>query len=263
MDTLGHERFGHGPEPVIVLHEFFGSLRAWDPLRPYLDVERFHFVFADVRGYGASLRLEGEYTAAEIARDVEALADALGADHYHLVGHSMTGLAAQHAMASDGGRRIRTVTAVTPVPTDGFEADEATAAFFRATIEDDEAFGKVIGGLTGDRWGEPFVRFKRRMNRSTSRPEVMAAYLERMIFPRGFAAEAAEAAVQTPLLVIAGKHDFPGMRLADLQASMNGAFPRVEWVELAEAGHYPMDESPMALAQALDAFLKRAQNGEK
>jgi pimeloyl-ACP methyl ester carboxylesterase len=69
--------------------------------------------------------------------------------------------------------------------------------------------------------------------------------------------------VQTPLLVIAGKHDFPGMRLADLQASMNGAFPRVEWVELAEAGHYPMDESPMALAQALDAFLKRAQTGEK
>ncbi|MEM9075341.1 MAG: alpha/beta hydrolase, partial [Myxococcota bacterium] len=57
------------------------------------------------------------------------------------------------------------------------------------------------------------------------------------------------------LLVVAGAHDFPGMRLADLQRSMGDAFSGVQWHELIGAGHYPMDESPVALASAINAFL--------
>ncbi|MEM9071031.1 MAG: alpha/beta fold hydrolase, partial [Myxococcota bacterium] len=242
---LAHERFGNGPELVIVLHEFFGNLRTWDPVRAYLNTARFQYVFADVRGYGGSRRMKGEFTAAEIAEDARALATSLGAERYHLIGHSMTGLAVQHALVHDSKKRIQKVVAVTPVPTDGFEADADTQAFFRRTITDDATFDQAVQGLTGQRWDGAFVSFKRAQNRSSSDPEVMKAYLERMIFPGGFAAAAQNAQVDTPLLVVAGAHDFPGMRLADLQRSMGDAFSGVQWHELIGAGHYPMDESPV------------------
>jgi len=258
MTVLAHERFGHGPERVIVLHEFYGGIRSWDPLRPYLDTQRFQYAFADLRGYGQSIRMSGEFSAAEIADDVSRLADALGADRYHLVGHSMTGLAIQHAVLADarGAKRIKRAVAVTPAPTNGFEHNEDALNFFRATLTDDELLGRGFAMLTGGRWGEGFIRYKTQLNRSSSRPEVMARYMDNVVFLRGLTEEAASAAIETPLLVIAGAHDAPTMHLAALMASMNGAFPRAEWLELPEAGHYPMDECPVALATAIEQFLR-------
>ena len=255
--VLSHERFGHGPEQVIVLHEFYGSIRSWDPVRLYLDTEQFSFAFADLRGYGGSRRLEGEHSMLEIAADVEHLASALGAPRYHLVGHSMTGLAAQYALLRDaqGERRIERVVAVTPAPTDGFEHNAAVYAFLSATLSDDAALAKLLAMSTGERWGEGFIRYKIRLNRSSSQPEIMARYLENMVFYRGLAKEAGRLRPDTPLLVISGAHDGPAMRQSALKASMGDVFPAARWMELPGAGHYPMDECPVALASAICGFL--------
>ncbi|MBC7974214.1 MAG: alpha/beta hydrolase [Myxococcales bacterium] len=254
---LSHERYGHGSNVVFVLHEFYGCIRSWDPLRPFLDADRFSYIFVDLRGYGASARITGRCDAEEISGDVAALATALSIPRYSLIGHSMTGMAIQHALVIDAkeARAIERAVAVTPAPTDGYDVDDAAKAFFQSTTTDDEALAQAISMLTSSRWGEAYFRYKRRLNRSSSDPTVMARYLEHLIFPRGFAEAAAKAAVTTPLLVVAGVHDGPGVQLRDLQRSMGDAFPRVQWAELEGAGHYPMDECPVSLATVIQRFL--------
>ncbi len=66
-----------------------GDSSNYEPAIPYLDPVTFTYVFADVRGYGKSRYLKGEYTVTEIASDVFHLTDSLGWMRFHVVGHSM------------------------------------------------------------------------------------------------------------------------------------------------------------------------------
>ena len=50
---LGFTRYGDGPIPVIVLHDWFCDHSSWDAALPYLTPSRFTYVFADLRGYGS------------------------------------------------------------------------------------------------------------------------------------------------------------------------------------------------------------------
>ena len=53
------------------------------------------YVFADLRGYGASRGIEGTYTLEESAGDASALRHKLGWTQFSLIGHSMSGLIVQ------------------------------------------------------------------------------------------------------------------------------------------------------------------------
>jgi 3-oxoadipate enol-lactonase len=62
---------------------------------PYLDSNAFTYVFADIRGYGESRDIKGEFTAKEVAKDIITLANHLDWDQFNLIGHSMTGMVVQ------------------------------------------------------------------------------------------------------------------------------------------------------------------------
>lgn len=47
MTLLAHTVRGHGPAKVLVLHDWLGDRRSWDPVLPYLDEERFTWAVAD------------------------------------------------------------------------------------------------------------------------------------------------------------------------------------------------------------------------
>jgi len=79
---LGYARHGHGPVPVLVLHDWLGDNANYEALQPWLDGQAFTHVFADLRGYGLSMALPGEFTVKEIAADGLALADRLGGDPF-------------------------------------------------------------------------------------------------------------------------------------------------------------------------------------
>jgi pimeloyl-ACP methyl ester carboxylesterase len=85
---LGHETLGTGPTTVIVMNDWLCDTSTWDDARAYLDGARFTWVFADLRGYGRSKQLAGQFTLTEAAADVIALADALQCRSFALVGHS-------------------------------------------------------------------------------------------------------------------------------------------------------------------------------
>src|SRR5260370_7491019 len=87
---MWHKAIGSGPEKVIVLHGWFGDHRAYEAVFDHLDTASFTYAFADIRGYGNSRDIDGDYTIGAIACDTLALADKLGWTEFHLVCHSIT-----------------------------------------------------------------------------------------------------------------------------------------------------------------------------
>ena len=147
---LGHTLLGSGSSLVVVMHEWLGDCSNYDTLKPYLDTTVHRFCFADLRGYGRSMAQAGTHTLDEACQDILALADALEAPRFHLIGHSMSALIAQRIawLASD---RVRSLVAITPVFAAGFPADDATRAQLRAVATDDDAARAAIAARTGHR----------------------------------------------------------------------------------------------------------------
>jgi pimeloyl-ACP methyl ester carboxylesterase len=103
-----HKTIGSGPTKVVVIHGWFWDHRAFTPIFDCLDAAAYTFAFPDIRGYGNSRDVSGEYTIGEIAADAITLAEELGWREFHVVGHSMGGKAAQKvAMDAPGTGRSR------------------------------------------------------------------------------------------------------------------------------------------------------------
>ena len=145
-----HTTIGNGPTKVVVIHGWFWDHRVFTPVFDSLDAERCTFAFIDIRGYGNSRDVSGDYTISEVAADAIALADQLGWRDFHVVGHSMGGKAAQK-VAMDARGRVRSVVAVTPVPASALPFDDAVFGFFAAACEQDEAALALIGDSVGNR----------------------------------------------------------------------------------------------------------------
>lgn len=82
---------GSGPD-IVLLHGITESRSAWDPLREGLR-ELGRVVAVDLRGHGESEQADS-YGLDELAADVKAVCDEVGADQPILVGHSLGGIVA-------------------------------------------------------------------------------------------------------------------------------------------------------------------------
>jgi 3-oxoadipate enol-lactonase len=105
---LDVERGGSGP-PLLLIMGMSGTALTWgegflEDLRADFDVIAF-----DHRGVGASTRLDGEITTAEMAADAAGLLDELGIESAHVLGISMGGMVAQE-LALGWPDRVRTLT---------------------------------------------------------------------------------------------------------------------------------------------------------
>jgi len=256
---LGHEIHGAGPARVIVLHDWMGDQSTYDAMKPWLDGDAFTYAFADVRGYGLSKGLEGRFDSAEIAADVSRLGDHLGWPQYHLVGHSMTGMAGFRAILDDwtGPRRILGYTAITPVTPDGYPASADERGFLSAAMRDDGVAAAAFGALTGGKLTARWAEAKTRRNRTGAHPEAMAGYYE-MWLNEDFSAAFAAAAIGIPVLVIGGRNDLPGFQEAHFASTLGQWLPQARVVYLENAGHYPMQEVPILTATLIEGNLSGA-----
>lgn len=76
-------------EPVILLHGFPETSHMWLPLMAKLSTAGYQCLAPDQRGYSPAARPEGaaQYHYNHLSDDIVALADALGYDKFHLIGH--------------------------------------------------------------------------------------------------------------------------------------------------------------------------------
>jgi len=114
---------------VILLHGFPADRSSWSAVTPALTAAGYRVLAPDQRGYspGAQPRRRREYTMEHLTEDVFALADAAGADRFHVVGHDWGANLAWH-LAARHAERIRSLTALS-VP----HPQAVRSAFWRST----------------------------------------------------------------------------------------------------------------------------------
>ncbi|MDQ6648639.1 MAG: alpha/beta fold hydrolase [Actinomycetota bacterium] len=98
---------------VLFLHGFPQSSHEWRHQLAAVGAAGYHAVAPDLRGYSPGARPTGveRYRANELVGDVVGIADALGADRFHLVGHDW-GAALAWQVAGRQPARLASLTAV-------------------------------------------------------------------------------------------------------------------------------------------------------
>lgn len=245
-----YERVGEGAHPVIGLHGWFGSATAGRPLLPYLDGSRFQYVFPDHRGYGARKSVAGEHSLAEAAGDVLALADELGFDRFSLFGHSMGGIVMQRVLA-DAPHRVRALVGVSPVPASGVSFDDDGWRLFSGASAEPANQHAIIDFTTGNRLTGVWLDAMVRHSLDNSDQQAFADYLQ--AWAKTDIHTEIEGS-QIPVKVIVGAHD-PALGELTMQATFAKWYPHCEIEVFANAGHYALEETPVALATAIEKFL--------
>ena len=242
---------GNGEHKILALHGWFGHAQGWGPMVQHLDTQRFTYAFMDYRGYGQRRGSGGPYTIAQIAQDALALADQLGWTRFSLIGHSMGGMAIQQVLA-DAPDRVRALVGITPVPASGVPFDEQGWAFFSAAAGDVGTRRAIIDLTTGNRLTGTWLDAMAQSSMAHSDAPAFAEYLTAWA-RTDFADRISGRSL--PVLVIAGEHD-PALGAETCKATWLQHYPQARLEVMANAGHYPMDETPIALVSRIESFLQ-------
>lgn len=245
-------RVGHGSHPVLVLHGWFGDAHAFEPIEPWLSRDDFSYLFMDCRGYGGMRDARGAYTIGEIASDALELMTALGQECFSVAGHSMGGMAIER-MAVLAPERIRGMVAIAPVPCGGIAYDAATRGLLEAAAGDVGIRRTIIDRSTGGRLPAQWLDWKAAYSATHASPAAFAAYL-----PAWADTDFSNEIVGNHRLkVLVGGHD-PTFNRALMERTYLRRYRQATMEVLQDAGHYPMNETPLALVAAMESFLKEA-----
>jgi len=246
---ITYEEHGDGI-PVVLLHGVGMDRGMWRRCLPAL--ADYRVLLPDLRGHGASPRIDGAITLDELAADVAALCD----EPAHVVGFSLGALVAMR-LAIARPRSVRSLTLVSAV------ADRSPAE--RQAVRDRlavaaDCFERAVDAAV-QRWFSPSWRARepevaeevRATLLANDRPSYLSAY-------RTFAEADAElwpqlGRIRAPTLAVTGADDTgstPAMTRA-LAAAIPGASAAV----IAGAGHLLPLERPDALMPLVLEHLRR------
>ena len=141
---------------------------------------------------------------------------------------------------------------ITPVPASGVPFDEQAWAFFSAAAGDVGTRRAIIDLTTGNRLTGTWLDAMAQGSMRHSDAEAFAEYLS--AWARTDFADRIRGQ-QLPVLVIAGEHD-PALGAETCKATWLAHYPQARLEVMANAGHYPMDETPIALVSTIESFLQ-------
>lgn len=252
LQVLGHEKLGAGSVNIIVMNDWISDTSSWDPAKPYLDLQEFTWVFADLRGYGKSKTLPGPFDIKQSATDILALADHLGWQKFSIVGHSMSTWVATE-LAQHHNERIERAVVLTPPPPAGLGADETMLEALRnMAYFDDKPRIEALGQMWGNRLSKGWVKFKAARWTSTSFPDAVADYTR--MFGSGLPNP--KALVDLPVLAITGEEDMEVMRSAAVSQLLGPIVRNLTVVPFVQCSHYPMQELPPLTVATVERFLQ-------
>jgi pimeloyl-ACP methyl ester carboxylesterase len=250
--AIGYETIGKGPKRVLVMHGWFGDHTMFDPMRPSLSQDDFTYVLMDYRGYGKSKGEKGNYSMAEVSSDALKLADQLKWDKFNLIGHSMGGMAVQRILA-DAPQRVEKMVCVTPVPASGVPFEGDMLKLFESATNSMDARKGIISFSVGGKLSNTWVDHMARVSDQTSTKDAFGAYFKAW---SGTNFVDAIKGKTLPVKVIVGAND--GALTPDvMKATYMQWYPNAQLEVMQNAGHYPMDETPVALATSIENFLRQ------
>jgi len=241
---------GTGPIRVIVAHGWIADHSLFDPFIALIDRRRFTFLFPDCRGYGARREEPGPRSIAGMALDILATADAAGWQRFHVIGHSMGGMAAQRLMI-DAPARLVSAVLIAPVPATGARIDATRRSLLQRAMAEPEARRALIDANSGRKRSAAWVDHVLKLSLRTTCGDALADYL---IAWSGtdFSREVRPSA--TPVHVVIGDLD-PGAPRVRMAETILRWHPHATLRELTGVGHYPMQECPADLWTEVDRRL--------
>jgi len=249
MITLGHKIIGTGSKKVLFLHELMGNYKNYEPIFPYLDTEKFTFIFVDLRGYGLSKEIEGEYSCDEASTDVKNLITHLNLDEVIIVAHSMSTMIAQKIALID--TRVTKLVLITPIPASGVKLPEITENSLLKDMQKNESKIEEIVYSASKRHNETWAKNRIKTGYESSTVDARVGYMK-MYMHTDFSDEVN--AIKIPIKIMVGKHDFPIFGLKLVTKLFTHYYDDVEIIECQEAGHYPMIECPVYFASKVEEF---------
>ena len=236
-----------GP-PVLLLHGYTDSSRAWTIVAPHL--LRNRLIIPDQRGHGSSAIPACCYSMTDFANDAVLLLDALGVDRAAVAGHSLGSIIAQQ-LAAHHPDRISAIaligsTALAPVKRGDWMWTQIMA--LKAPVAANRAF--LDEWLASPTPVDPrYLAFAEREITETPLAVWHAIPRERVEVPVGRLAPE----VKAPVLILSGGKDalFP----AEHHRALVAAFPTARAVILADLGHNLILERPHEVGPLLAGFL--------
>jgi haloacetate dehalogenase len=274
---------GGAGETLFLLHGYPQNHMCWAGIAPEF-ARSFRVIVPDLRGYGDSDAPGDDpqhltYSKRRMAQDIVALADRLGVQRFHILGHDR-GARVTYRLALDHPDRVIRVGIVEVIPTaDFWRAWNAELAFKAyhwtflaqpAPLPERLIAADPVGYIehtlqswtmarTLDVFAPAALDAYRRQARDPARIAAMCAdYRAGATTDRAIdeADRAAGRKIAAPLMFLCGRHGFPA------QTGNPGALWKA-WAEdvrtaTCESGHFAMEENPGAV---LDAFLPFFRDG--
>lgn len=268
-DGVGLEVVEQGRGPTLLLVHGFGGAKEDFADQVEALAARYHVVTFDHRGHGES---DGPsdasaYSLDRLAADTVAVADAVGAEQFRLLGHSMGGMIARRLVLAHPQRVDALVlmdTSPGPVPGIDGELLEMGAVIalnegmpeLKRIMDEFQPLGTpAYEKLMAER---PGYREFNDWKWETLSP-IMWATMGREIRDQPDQLTAL-AAVTCPTLVIVGVQDEP---FIDVSRAMADTIAGAELVVIPDAGHSPQFENPDVWLTALEQFLARVDRQDE
>ena len=237
-----------GPAPpLLLLHGWIGSRRAFAPLVP-ITARHVRTVAVDLRGHGDADKPPTGYELPTLAADVVSVLDELDIDEAVLVGASSGGYVAQQVAVSAPDRVAGLVLAGAPHDLRGRPpfademarisdpVDPAWVRSFTAGFTDlDRLPSWYVDLLVADALRLPAAIWTATLHGlTTSRPPTDLGV------------------ITAPTLVISGGRD--GLLGRGQTDALVSAVPGAQWIEYEDTGHLVLEEQPARLASDVVSF---------
>jgi len=246
---LGHKIIGNGAKKILFLHELMGDCRNYEPIFSYLDTEKFTFIFVDLRGYGMSKEIMGEYSCNEASNDVKNLITHLNLAEVVVLAHSMSTMIAQKIALID--ERVSKLILITPIPASGVKLSKIAEKSLLKDMQKNESKIEEIVYSASKRHNTTWAKNRIKMGYESSTVEARVGYMK-MYMHTDFSDEVHN--IKIPIKIIVGKYDFPIFAFKLVSKLFTHYYDDVEIIECQEAGHYPMIECPVYFASKIEEF---------
>jgi pimeloyl-ACP methyl ester carboxylesterase len=244
-----HEQGDAAGDVLVLVHGWPDSWYSYSRMLAHLP-RRYHAFAVDLRGFGGSDRPATGYAIDDLAADVVAFLDAVGAERATLVGHSM-GTFVVRSAARLAPARVQRLVLIGSAHT---------------TVND---VLKQVHGLVADLTDPVPVEFAREFQAGTVHRRLPEAFFDGIVAESAtlpariwratfdaimaFDDSAALATITAPTLAIWGVHD--GLFDRAQQDLLVGAMPDARLHIYPDSGHCPNWEQPDRVVADIDAFV--------
>lgn len=234
---------GTGP-PLVLSHGAIESSRSWADVVAALE-HNFTVVTYDARGRGQCQAPTSGFTYADLADDVQRLADRLRLGPLFHAGHSMGGrVAFEHAIANPASVRALAVISARAEPPGGSARDA-----LRTLARDVRTHGAQAAAALWEAPGSTTYERARAISACNSVEGTVGA-LEALLAADSLLPRLCQ--IDCPTLCVAGERDGGYVAAAQTIAEV---LPRARLRILQGVGHFPNLECPRLLAQELRSFF--------